>query len=211
MHLRKETSMLKRLFNEYDFAVERILLKEYRRLSLTMQEVTVLVALFSIYKKRKTFSINALARRVEYSKADIGNYVESLYKKQFITFDLEKKDGKEREVFDIDLTFKRIEALYAADKKAAIIAKSEKDVTETIRLFEQGMGRILKAYELEMIRSWYENETYEHDAIIKAIDSAGARVSVKHVEQLLTQQIMPKVEIDDDTEKILDAIFKKMK
>ncbi len=203
--------MLKRLFTEYDFSVERILLKEYRRLSLTMPEVTVLVALFSIFKKRKTFSINAISKRVDFTKPEIGNYVESLLKKHFISLDLEEKDGKEREIFDIELTFKRIEELYAADKKAEIIEKSEKDITEAIRLFEQGLGRVLKAYELEMIRSWYENETYQHDAIMKAIDAAGARVSVKQVERLLTQQIMPKVELDDDTEKILDAIFKKIK
>lgn len=203
--------MLKRLFKEYDFAVERILLKEYRRLSLTMPEVTVLVALFDIYKKRKTFSLNAISRRVEYTKKEIGGYVESLLKKHFLTLDLESKDGKEREVFDVTQTFKRIEDLYEADKIEHIKIKVAKDITQTISLFEQGMGRVLKAYELEALREWYEKETYTHDAILKAIDAAGARMSIKRVERLLTQQIMPKVELDDDTEKTLDAIFKKMK
>ncbi len=203
--------MLKRLFNEYDFAVERILLKEYRRLSLTMQEVTVLVALFSIFKKRKTFSLNALSRRVEYSKAEIGGYVEALLKKHFMTLELEMKDGKEREIFDVDPTFKRIEELYNEDKKKILKEKTEKDVTAVISAFEQGMGRMLKSYELDMIRSWFENDEYTFEAMMKAIDNAGSRVSVKHVERLLTQQIMPKVELDDDTEKALDAIFKKMK
>ena len=203
--------MLKRLYHEYDFAVERILLKEYRRLSLSMPEVTVLVALFAIYKKRRTFSLNALSRRLEYSKKEIGGYVESLLQKHFMTLELESKDGKEREIFDLDLTFQQIEALYKQDEKEEMQQKVKKDITETIKLFEQGMGRLLKGYELDMIRTWYEEQMYSHDEIIKAIDSAGARVSVKHVERLLTQQIMPKVEIDDDTEKALDAIFKKLK
>ena len=203
--------ILKRLYDEYDFSVERILLKEYRRLSLTMPEVTILVALFSIFKKRRTFSINALSKRVEYSKEEIGGYVESLLKKHFITLDLENKDGKEREIFDVALTFKKIEDLYEQDQKEARQEQVKNEVSETIELFEQGMGRMLKAYELEMIRNWYEKGEYTHEAILKAIDSAGARISVKRVEQLLTQQIMPKVELDDDTEKILDAIFKKMK
>ena len=203
--------ILKRLFDEYDFSIERILLKEYRRLALTMPEVTVLVALFSIFKKRRTFSLNAIARRVEYSKAEIGGYVESLLKKDFLTLDLEQKDGKEREVFDLTLTFKKIEDLYHQDELESLKVKIEHDITGTIRLFEQGMGRMLKAYELEMIRSWYEKQEYNHEAILKAIDSAGARVSITYVERLLTQQIMPKIEIDDETEKALDAIFKKMK
>ena len=203
--------ILKRLYEEYDFSIERILLKEYRRLSLTMPEVTVLVALFSIFKKRHTFSLTALSRRVEYSKTEIGGFVESLLKKHFITLDLEEKDGKEREVFDLALTFVRIEELFANDEKEKIKETVAHDISETITLFEQGMGRVLKAYELDMIRSWYENEEYEHHAIIKAIDSAGERVSVKHVERLLTQKILPKIDIDDDTEKTLDAIFKKKK
>ncbi len=203
--------ILKRLYDDYDFSIERILLKEYRKLSLSMQEVTVLVALFSIFKKRNTFSLTALSRRLEYSKTEIGGYVESLLKKHFITLDLEEKDGKEREIFDLELTFVRIEELFRNDEKEMIREKVANDISSTIKLFEQGMGRVLKAYELEMIRSWYEQEEYTHEAIQKAIDQAGDRVSVKHVEQLLTQQIMPKIEIDDDTEKTLDAIFKKMK
>lgn len=203
--------ILKRLYDEYDFSVERILLKEYRRLSLTMPEVTILVALFSIFKKRRTFSINAISKRVEYTKPEIGGYVESLLKKHFITLDLEMKDGKEREVFDVSLTFKQIEDLYQNDEKEAIKEKFEVAISESIRLFEQGLGRPLKPYELDMVRTWYEQEEYSHEAIIKAIDAAGERVSVKHVERLLTQQIMPEIEIDDEAEKILDSIFKKMK
>jgi DNA replication protein len=203
--------MLKRLYEEYDLSMERILIKEYKRLKLTMQEMTVLLALFSIYKKRRTFSINAINRRVEYSINEIGSIIEKLLSKGFMTIELEKKDGKEREVFDLNLTFDKIQDLFKADeieKKEALV---ETEISETIKRFEQGLGRLLMPYELEMIRRWYDENKVSHESIIEAIESAQDRMSVKYVEKILTQQVPEKIEIDQDVDQALDEIFKKIK
>ncbi len=203
--------MLRRLYEDYDLSMERILIKEYKRLKLTMPEMTVLLALFSIYKKRKTFSVNAINRRVEYSINEIGSIVDGLLSKGFITIDLDKKDGKEREVFDLDLTFSKIEKLFLNDQEEKTRALVETDLSETIRLFEQGLARPLMAHEFDSIRRWYDEQTYTHLQIKNAIESARDRVSVKFVERLLTQHIPEKIEIDQDVEEALDKIFKKIK
>ncbi|MBN2268297.1 MAG: DnaD domain protein [Acholeplasmataceae bacterium] len=203
--------MLKRLYEEYDLSMERILIKEYKRLDLTMQEMTVLLALFSIYKKRHTFSINAINRRVEYSINEIGSIIDKLLSKGFMTIDLESKDGKEREVFDLNLTFDKIQELFKNDELEKKRALTENEVSATIKRFEQGLGRLLMPYELEMIRQWYDNQLYAHQSIIEAIDSAQDRMSVKYVEKILTQQIPKKIEIDQDVDQALDEIFKKIK
>lgn len=203
--------MLKRLYEEYDLSMERILIKEYKRLKLTMQEMTVLLALFSIYKKRRTFSINAINRRVEYSMNEIGSIIEKLLSKGFMTIDLESKDDKEREVFDLNLTFEKIQELFKSDELEKKRALTENEVSETIRRFEQGLGRLLMPYELEMIRQWYDDQRYAHQSIIEAIDAAQDRMSVKYVEKILTQQIPKKIEIDQDVDQALDEIFKKIK
>ena len=204
--------ILKRLFEEYDLAIERILIKEYKRLHLTMPEMSVLLALFSIYKKRKTFSLAAIARRVEYHQNDIGTYVDALIEKGFVIIGLEKtKDQKAREVFDLDPTFKKIEACYRQDEIEENKVIHEGHVQETIRLFEQGLGRLLMPYELENIRRWYDENTYPHEAIIKAIKQAEGRVSIKHVERTLTQIIPEQVEIPEDIEHVLDDLYKKIK
>lgn len=203
--------ILKRLYEEYDFSIERILLKEYRKLSLSMQELTVLIALFSIYKKRKTFSTLAISRRVEYHSNEIGQIVESLLDKGFLTISLDFKDQKEREVFDLTPTFDKIENLYIeeeAEKQKQII---ENDVSQVILKFEQGLGRPLKSYELENIRKWFEEKTFTYDQILKAIDQAEEKVSIKYVERILTQEPIKKIDIDQDVEQALDEIFKSIK
>ncbi|AUD66150.1 hypothetical protein BK011_04890 [Tenericutes bacterium MZ-XQ] len=203
--------MLKRLYDEYDFAIERILLKEYRKLSLTMQELTVLIALFSIYKKRKTFSTLAISRRVEYHSNEIGEIVESLLEKGFLTISLELKDQKEREIFDLGPTFDKIEKLYIEEEKDKQKQMIENEVSEVILKFEQGLGRPLKSYELENIRKWFEDDHFSYDQIVKSIDQAEEKISVKYVERLLTQQPIKQIEIDQDVDEALDEIFKSIK
>jgi len=203
--------MLKRLYEEYDLAVERILIKEYKRLSLTMQEMQVLLALFSIYKKRKTFSIAAIAKRVEYSTNEIGGCIESLLNKNFLTISLESKDQKEREIFDLDPTFKKISDLFKQDDIEKVKQQEDTYISYTIRRFEQGLGRLLMPYELENIRTWYEEKTFSHEQIVKAIETAREKISVKYVEKILNQNIPKEIEIDDEVNQALDEIYKKMK
>lgn len=203
--------ILKRLYEDYDLAIERILIKEYKRLKLSMPEMSVLLALFSIYKKRKTFSITSIAKRVELNANDIGSIVESLMNKGFMTILLDTKDGKEREVFELDPTFMKIEELYKLDDLEKIKVQAESALMETIRLFEQGLGRALMSYELENIRRWYDDKTYTHEQIIAAIHSSESKCSVKYVERILTQAIPKLIEIDQEVEDALDELYKKIR
>lgn len=203
--------IIKRLYEEFDLSIERILLKEYRRLKLTMAEMSVLIALFSIYKKRKTFTIASISRRVDIGSDAIGNAVESLIEKGYVSTKLESKDGKEREVFDLDQALERIENLLRQDEIERLKERVENDIMNVIRLFEQGLGRGLLPYELENIRRWFEEKDFSSDQIIKAIEEAGDRVSVKLVERMLNQSALKPIEIDSDLEEALDQIYKNIK
>lgn len=203
--------ILKKLYEEYDLAIERILIKEYKRLKLTMQEMQVLLALFSIYKRRKTFSIAAISRRVELNNDEIGSCVESLLNKNFMNIQLEKKDDKEREIFNLDPTFAKIEDLYQQEEIEKLKTEHENEISDSIRALEQGLGRSLMGHELENVRRWYDEKEYTHDQIHEAIAVAKDRVSIKYVERILTQVLPKKIEIDQDVENALDEIFKKIK
>lgn len=200
--------ILKRIFDEYNFQIEPIIIKEYKRLNLTFPESIVLMALFSIYRKRKTFSILAISRRVEFNQAEIGEIVDSLINKQFLQVELEVKDDKTREVFNLDKVFEKIEALFIEDQKEKNILQKEQDIKITIKAFENGMGRLLKTYELENIRRWYEDDLYTHDDIMIAIERAQNRLSVKYVERILSQEKLERIEVDQETEKALESLFK---
>ncbi|MDY0295519.1 MAG: hypothetical protein RBQ71_06905 [Acholeplasmataceae bacterium] len=203
--------IIKRLYEEFDLSIERILLKEYRRLKLSMAEMSVLIALFSIYKKRKTFTIASISRRVDIGNDAIGNAVESLIDKGFVSVKLESKDGREREIFDLDFALEKIENLMRQDEIDRLRESKENEIMEVIRLFEQGLGRGLLPYELENIRRWFEEKSFTSEQMIKAIEDAGERVSIKLVERMLNQNALKPIEIDADLEEALDQIYKNIK
>lgn len=203
--------IIKRLYEEFDLSIERILLKEYRRLKLSMAEMSVLIALFSIYKKRKTFTIASISRRVDIGNDAIGNAVESLIDKGFVSVKLESKDGKEREIFDLDFALEKLENLMRQDEIERLRESKENEIMEVIRLFEQGLGRGLLPYELENIRRWFEEKSFTSEQMIKAIEDAGERVSIKLVERMLNQNALKPIEIDADLEEALDQIYKNIK
>jgi DNA replication protein len=203
--------IIKRLYEEFDLSIERILIKEYRRLRLTMAEMSVLIALFSIYKKRKSFTIASISRRVDLGNEDIGNAVETLIDKGFVSIKLEQKEGKEREIFSLDLALEKIEDLYKEDEVNALRTKLENEITNVITWFEQGLGRPLLPYEFDNIRRWFEEKSFTSDQIISCIKDAGDRVSVKLVERMLNQNALKPVEIDADLEEALDQIYKNIK
>jgi DNA replication protein len=205
------TMILKTLYENYDLAIERILIKEYKRLDLSMAERSILLALFSIYKKRKSFSIAAISRRVDYSQNEIGDIVEGLLDKGFMTMEIERTKGqKEREVFCLDPTFKKIEELLIEDEKKERQALYENRISQTIKQFEQGLGRLLRPYELETIRRWYDEGLYTSDQIDRALEQAEDKVSIKYVERLLSQQIPKPIEIDEKVDRALDDLYKKI-
>lgn len=203
--------IIKKLYEEFDLSIERILLKEYRRLKLNMAEMSVLIALFSIYKKRKTFTTASISRRVDLSNDDIGNAIESLIDKGFLNVKLENKDGKEREIFDLDQAMEKMEDLFKMDELDKLKEQKENEVVETIKMFEQGLGRGLLPYELENIRRWFEEKQFTGEQIIKCIKEAGDRVSIKLVERMLNQNALKPLEIDADLEEALDQIYKNIK
>ncbi len=176
-----------------------------------MAEMSVLIALFSIYKKRRTFTIASIARRVDLSSDEIGNAVEALINKGFVTIQLEDKDGKEREIFNLDQALSAVEELFKNDEKDRQREQHENDITTIIRLFEQGLGRPLYPYEFESIRRWFEERLFTSVQIKKAIADAGERVSIKLVERMLNQADMKHVEIDRELEEALDQIYKNIK
>lgn len=203
--------ILKKLFEDYDLPIEKIILKEQKRLNLSLKESIVLLALFSIYKKRRTFSMIAIGKRVEYDTNKIGEAIESLQEKGFMDISLEIKDEKEREVFDLDKTFKKIETLFILDEKERLRQQETANISKTIERFEQGLGRPLMGFELDNIRSWYEEGLYPHQAIMDAIHQSEQKLSVKFVERFLNKQEFKPIEIDQDVDKALDAIYKNIR
>ncbi|MGI6787560.1 MAG: DnaD domain protein [Acholeplasmataceae bacterium] len=205
--------LIKQIYDEYGLPIERIINKEYKRLGLKLPEAMVLLALFSIYERRRTFTINAISKRVEYNRNEIGLLIASLEEKGFLELKLEtNKDGKEREIFSLDQTFKKIEKLIIDDYRSKKSDEAAAHIGKIIQILEQALGRVLSAFEMELIRNWYLNDnlSYEmiEDEVIKA--TSKAKFSIKYIDRILMTSKTEDREVDPKTADILEQIYKKI-
>lgn len=206
--------LIKQIYDEYGLPIERIINKEYKRLGLKLSEAMVLLALFSIYERRRTFTINMISRRVEYNRDEIGDFVSQLVEKGFLTIELEEtKDGKEREVFNLDKTLLKIEKLIVSDYEEKKKQQSASHVGKMISLLEGGLGRVLSAYEMDLLRNWYLNRDLTHNQIESEINKAlkQSRFSIKQIDQVLMARKVDDREVDADTAQTLKQLYQKIK
>lgn len=206
--------LIKQIYEEYGLPIEKIINKEYKKLGLKIAEAMVLLALFSIYERRRTFSINAISKRVEYDKDEIAKLINSLEEKGFFSVILETTiDGKERESFSLDPAFKKINDLILKNynnKKQELAATH---IGDMIILLENRLGRVLSAYEMELLRNWYLNDNLTHDKIEVTIkkEVASNRFSINHLDRILMATPIQDLEVDPKTAAFLDQLYKKIK
>lgn len=202
--------ILKRIYEEYNFNIENLLIKEYKRLKLSTNELNVLLVLFNAGPKKRIFSLNSLARRLDYSTNELAEIVESLMEKDFLKINLEVNNKREREVYDLDGTFNKIEVLFASDEEEKLKQLSLTNISVTIELLESKFGRMLRSNELDRIRTWYDVYLFNHERIIEVISGLQKETSIMHIEKVLNLNVNANVEIDDKTNDLLDSIYKKL-
>ena len=203
--------ILKKLYDDYDIDIDKIIQKDYKKLGLKYVEATMLLSLLYGYKKRKIFSISMLAKKTELKKEKVEEITYSLIEKGFMKLGLEiNSEGKEREVYNLDSTFAIIEK-YLIDSKAQ---EKSSLCFKTVEHLEGLLNRVLTDMELNTIRSWYEDGIYTHEIIEKAVLTAEEKnkLSIKVIEKfIIAESEETRVEIDEKTRKALHDIYTAIK
>lgn len=199
---------LRKLHKDYGLKIELVLMKEYKRLGLTMKELNILLLLFDNYPRKNTFSLTELTKKSDSNQNDVANIFNKLIEKEFVSLALEQKNNKTREIYILDNTYYKITNLLTDDIKLDIVNNNKNDIKKTIELLEDKLNRLLSANELDRIRVWYENLNYNHNDIIGTIKATKNNTSIIHIEKLLANKITHHEPLDDKTAQILDNIFK---
>ncbi len=201
--------MIQKLFEEHFLEIDALLTKESKRLKLSPNEVVVLKTLFQSYKRR-TFSILSITRKIELSSNDVGKAVDKLINKGFLTLNLETRNEKEVEVFDLTGTFDKITELYESDIAEVKRERYESKIGQTIEVLEKHLGKALSSHELDIIRAWYDDQLYPHEAILSKIEEIGpsGKFSLKFLERTLNREKFTAEPLDEQAERAIDEIFK---
>src|SRR5690554_3722732 len=202
--------ILQKLYNDYNFNVEMLLTQNYRKLNLTSDELIILLVLFSNKAKKKVFSLASISRKVDFNQNEIANIVSSLLEKDFLEINLETNNKHEREIYNLDKTFLKLEEMLKYEINDNLKQANKSKTAETITLLEEKVNRILRPNELERVRLWYDTFNFDHDVIVDAINKANNNVTVLGIEKIVNLSVDDVEEIDKDVDEVLERIYKKV-
>ena len=203
---------LKKLFETQAIVFEPLIYANHKELDITSDEMMVIFGLLDIYKKRNSFSLSALQKRITIVQKDLGSIIDALMKKSYLhTYLDEHAHSKAKELFHLDGLFSKLEHLI--DTKELIKTKSNDDgLKKIIILLEQKLNRLLTSKELQALRHLIDTHQVSLESLADIIEQLNDRVSIKNIEKMMMiSKNMPKVVVDEKIDKALDDLYKAMK
>lgn len=202
--------ILKKLYDEYGFNIEALLIKYYKKININTNELNVLLVLLNNKSKRKIFLLNSIAKKTDFSQNEVAKIIESLLSKKLLEISLETTNKISREVYNIDNLFISLTNILNDELNEDQKVLNKSLIAETIEVFESKLNRMLRPNELERIRLWYDSYGFNHDDIISAINGSNNNLNVMYIEKILNIGLPVEEELDDETNSILDEIFKSL-
>lgn len=203
---------LKKLFETQSIVFEQLIYLHHKELDITSDEMMVIFGLLDIYKKRNSFSLSALQKRITIVQKDLGAIIDSLITKTYLhTYLDDQAQTKAKELFHLEGLFSKLEQLI--DTKERVQMKPNDDgLKKVIVLLEQKLNRLLSSTELQTLRHLLETHQVTLESVIEIIEQLNDRVSIKNIEKMMMiSKNMPKVVVDEKIDKALDDLYKAMK
>lgn len=205
--------MIKKLFLEYQLPLERMIFKEAKRIGINPEEMNILFVLLQMSNRKRTFSLRAITKQVEYATKVVETNIQSLIDKNLITFELETtKEGRQREICNLDPIYQKIEEIINEDLLNEKNEKINSDIGELITIFETQIGRVLLDNELESIRRWFLIDKLEAKDIINLINEAKPPISIQKIERMRIRslELDQKEQLDKKTKDALERLYKRV-
>ncbi len=181
--------MIEKIFEEGMLNYHELILKYQSKLDLSPGEIIVLLQLLNLAQKRRYYlSTITLARMTSLKANQVGEIVNSLFEKNFISIQFERKSNEKKisEVFDLTPFFIRITDIFNEEIDKQRESKSVSDVEYVIKVLEKIFNKPLSPHYLEMVRQWF-TDGYSKEQIDQAIETTinHGRKSVNYVDRIL--------------------------
>ena len=182
--------MLEKIFEEGLLDYNKLLLKFYPKLDMTHEEYIIMLHLFSLAeRKRFNLSTIGLARMSGFKTVQVGEIITTLFEKNIITIELEKRDDKMGETFSLSPFFTKIETIFSQEIAEQKEVETQSDMEYVIDEIETLQGRSLSPNHLEMVRQWFD-EGYMRSDIEEAIHLTieHKRKTINYVDRVLRSE-----------------------
>lgn len=206
--------MIGKLFDKGLINYHQLIFEYQSKLELTSDEVVVLMQLLNLaQRKRYSLSTLTLARMTSLKTNVVGEIVNSLFEKDIISIQFERKTSNEKlkEVFDLKPLFAKIVDFLEEDIERDKEIKSITDIEYVIRVLEKTFDKPLTPRYLEIVKQWFTDE-YTKEEIDQAIETTKehGRKSVNYVDKILrSETFAQETNIDEKTADFLRKLVGK--
>lgn len=197
--------MLLKLYEDGFLNYHALLMKFYKQLEMTEEELVVMLKVLDLYKINKKVRNSKVAAELGMKKQDVESIINNLMIKKIYAIIIEtNENGLTEEKVSLESLFNKIEDCY----KSETILKVENDLKELVSSFEREFNRTLTPYEYNIIEEFVTKDGFTIPEIKSALKKAvmQQKITLSFIEQLLLKS--RRSMLGDDNNK-LDASTKK--
>lgn len=189
--------------------ITNVLLKEYRQIGLSNEQLVLVLQLKSFMDAGILFpDTEEIAKRMEISSAEAFRGIHELIQKKFLTIETEKNsDGKTNDQYSLTLLWDKLGILLIQTEKKVASEEQELSEQELFRRFEAEFGRTLSPIEMQTIGMWLDDDKYPIDLIELALREAvlSQVYNLKYVDRILLnwerKNIRSKAQVENETKR----------
>ena len=135
------------LLKEKPLIIPRVLLKNYKTLGISDEEL-IIISVIMEYGDKVTYDPESFAKEINANKHDVMKIINSLIDRNILSFIVEKSNRKTCEYISIDVLYNKLYNI--------VIGKEDETVVDdsVFSVFESELGRMLSPMEIEKIKEW---------------------------------------------------------
>lgn len=190
-------------------SIPTLLLKHYRKLGITNDDLVLIIQLQSYLDRGDYFpDLNEIAVVMGLSKNEVFQAVHQLMQKKLLAIETTKDEqGITEDRYSFDLLWEKLIVWMKQNENAAEIKQEEKETKSLYSIFEAEFGRPLSPIERESLVMWTQEDNFSPELIQLALREAvlSQVYSFKYIDRILLnwakKNIRTKEQVEKETQK----------
>lgn len=203
-------SLMLKMIKDNLINVKDYLINNYKRMGLNEQEAMMLIHIYNISQLGEDFlSIYQLQDKMALEFVECSNLVYQLVQKNLLAFEMEiDEKGKQKEKFTLEPLFNAIIKDILTENINIITKEQDHMISSIIAFLEQEFGRTLSPFEIEMLRTWFEQDNYDVEIIKLAIKEAllAGAYNLKYIDRILINWKQRNLKTKEEVAEYLNSI-----
>lgn len=193
-------SHILQLLQEGATSVSNMLLKLYKRMSLTDEEMMLLIHLLSFQQEGNRFpTLAELEERMSLSSMKLIQSMQKLLKEDWISIDeyRDEQTGMRHEQYNLTPLYRKLYNTWREQQSSIpgggvfgeVAASMHTEPVAIYTRFEQAFGRPLSPIEIENIHMWTNQDGYQEELILTALREAATvgKLHIRYIDRILLE------------------------